>query len=136
MLENQIKLRKNIHIQKKKHKKVNKRFEKLRNLQKRDKDNINNININNTYGSKIKEGISLYEKNKKGDNTTSQKKQKKLDYILNLYGQCSIEGNKSGSENNFEKLVNILVKKGEKDRKDILLKLKKISQIMRIYIKN
>ena len=109
----------------KKHKKVNKRFEKLRNLQKRDKDNINNININNTYGSKIREGISLYEKNKKGDNTTSQKKQKKLDYILNLYGQCSIEGNKSGSENNFEKLVNILVKKGEKDRKDILLKLKK-----------
>lgn len=89
--------------------------------------NVNDNNntkeeTNNTLKEKNEEELLIEEINRKGESASRQEKQKRLDYLINLYGQCCLGFYKSTEESILEKIADVLSNVGENDKKEILYK--------------
>ena len=75
-------------------------------------------------GPQTKEEKLIIDIIKKGENATLEEKQKRFNFLSDLYGKCDQKGNKDVKEKNLEKLGIYLCCLGESEKKDILSKLK------------
>ena len=77
---------------------------------------------NNTLKENNEEEQLIEEINRKGESASREEKQKRLDYLINLYGQCCLGFYKSTEESILEKIADVLLNVGENDKKEILYK--------------